>query len=117
MLYIVHTVHTDLEDDELFRSVQFEDHLAIVAESGEEVGEFSVFITPAQYRSSGECFKVTATSRGTVDGVLCGTMLTAFISKGLLTLEQQHHEYIKVNSFSQCQIYNWYCLDPRAKYV
>lgn len=43
-----------------------------------------------------DCFLVHANSHGTIDGVPCGTSITAYVSKSLDTLEQQHHEYVKV---------------------
>ena len=43
------------------------------------------------------CLMVHANSHGSIDNVPCGTSITCFLSYSLETLEQQHHEYVKVS--------------------
>lgn len=81
-----------------FENLLFSDELVTVSESGRELGEFVVTVTPVK-RNQVDCFLVHANSQGTIDGVPCGTTITAFVSKSLDTLEQQHHEFVKVCIF------------------
>ena len=74
----------------------FEDHLVTTSDTGKELGEFAVTIEPTKHKGQ-ECFLVHANSHGAIDGVPCGTSITAYVGNNLETLEQQHHEYVKVN--------------------
>lgn len=78
-----------------FENLLYGDELVTFSDSGKELGEFTVSITPVK-KNQTDCFFVHANSQGTIDGVPCGTNVTAYISKSLDTLEQQHHEYVKV---------------------
>ncbi|XP_067426193.1 ciliogenesis-associated TTC17-interacting protein isoform X2 [Emydura macquarii macquarii] len=77
----------------------FAESLAMVSESGQPLGQFSVSVQPACYEEPGEqeqdCYLVQAASQGIVNEVPCGSSLTAYISKRLETLEQHQHEYVK----------------------
>ncbi|KAI4885383.1 hypothetical protein NFI96_020334 [Prochilodus magdalenae] len=73
----------------------FVDSLVTVSESGRELGEFCVSIQKASYHDE-SCYLVHANSHGTIDNIPCGTSVVAYISKSLETLEQNHHEYMKM---------------------
>jgi len=55
-----------------------------------------VTVEPTNYKGE-ECFLVHANSHGAIDGVPCGTSITAYIGNNLDTIDQQHHEYVKVS--------------------
>ena len=74
----------------------FDDNLVTVSDAGKELGEFTVTVEPTRYKGL-ECFLIHANSHGSIDGVPCGTSITCHVSKCLETLEQHHHEYVKVN--------------------
>ena len=65
------------------------------SDTGKELGEFSVSIEPVKHQEQ-DCFLIHANSHGAIDSVPCGTSITAYVTKALDTLEQQHHEYVKV---------------------
>ena len=67
-----------------------------MSDTGKELGEFTVSIERAKHQGN-ECFLVHANSHGAIDSVPCGTSITTYVSPKLQTLEQQHHEYVKVN--------------------
>jgi len=79
-----------------FKYLMFEDHLVTTSDTGKELGEFKITIEPAKHKGQ-ECFLVHANSHGAIDGVPCGTSITAYIGNNLETLDQQHHEYVKVS--------------------
>lgn len=79
-----------------YDNLVYNDELVTVSESGRELGEFKITVTPVK-KSGVDCFLVHANSHGIIDNVPCGTSITAYISKGLATLEQVHHEYVKVS--------------------
>ena len=95
-LCIFHAVVSliSVQDDD-YKYLMFEDHLATVSDTGKELGEFSVSIEPTKHKGQ-ECFLVHANSHGAIDGVPCGTSITAYVGNSLETIEQQHHEYVKV---------------------
>ena len=66
-----------------------------VSDTGKELGEFTVTVEPTKHQGT-ECFLIHANSHGAIDSVPCGTSITAYVSKKLETLEQHHHEYVKV---------------------
>lgn len=80
-----------------FRHILFDDKLVTVSDTGKELGEFSVTISLAK-RQDQDCFLVHANSHGFIDGVPCGTSIVAYVSKTLETIEQQHHEYVKLEN-------------------
>ncbi|XP_066520254.1 ciliogenesis-associated TTC17-interacting protein [Hoplias malabaricus] len=73
----------------------FVDSLVTVSNSGRELGEFCVSIQKASYHDE-PCFLVHANSHGTIDNIPCGTSIVGYVSKTLETLEQNHHEYMKM---------------------
>lgn len=73
----------------------FDDALVTVSDTGKELGEFTVTVEPAKHRGQ-ECFLVHANSHGAIDGVPCGTSIVCHVAKNMDTLEQHHHEYVKV---------------------
>lgn len=80
-----------------FKYLMFEDHLVTTSDTGKELGEFKVNIEPAKHKGQ-ECFLVHANSHGAIDGVPCGTSITAYVGSNLETLDQQHHEYVKLEN-------------------
>ncbi|CAG5116559.1 unnamed protein product, partial [Candidula unifasciata] len=87
----------ELVPEENFRYVMFDDNLVTVSDTGKELGEFTVNIEATRYKGL-ECFLIHANSHGAVDGVPCGTSIVCYVSKCLETLEQQHHEYVKLDN-------------------
>lgn len=87
----------NIVQDEDYKYLMFEDHLATVSDTGKELGEFSVTIEPTKHKGQ-ECFLVHANSHGAIDGVPCGTSITAYVGNSLETIEQQHHEYVKLEN-------------------
>ncbi|XP_052817813.1 ciliogenesis-associated TTC17-interacting protein-like [Mya arenaria] len=80
-----------------YKYLLFEDHLVTTSDTGKELGEFKVTVEPAKHKGI-ECFLVHANSHGAIDGVPCGTSITAYIGNNLETLDQQHHEYVKLEN-------------------
>ncbi|XP_038044713.1 ciliogenesis-associated TTC17-interacting protein-like isoform X1 [Patiria miniata] len=81
------------QDD--LQSILFTDALVTTSDTGKELGEFSVSIELARH-SGQDCLLIHANSHGALDNVPMGTSVTAYVSKNLQTLEQQHHEYVKL---------------------
>lgn len=88
---------TNIADEDYFKSLLFEDKLVTVSDTGKEVGEFTISIQAAQ-KSGAKCFLVHANSHGAIDGVPCGTSITTYVDFSLSTLEQHHHEYVKLDN-------------------
>lgn len=84
-----------------FNDLTFDEELVTVSETGKELGEFKITISSVK-KGSHDCYLVHANSHGIIDGVPCGTSITAYITKTLDTLEQQHHEYVKVSLTRTC---------------
>jgi len=75
----------------------FSDVLGTVSTTGQEIGELTISVEETV--KCGEiCYLVHAHSHGIIDNVPCGTSFTAYVGRGLVTLEQTQHEYIKVPS-------------------
>ncbi|KAJ8313623.1 hypothetical protein KUTeg_008767 [Tegillarca granosa] len=83
------------EDD--YKYLMFDDNLVTSSDTGKELGEFSVSVEPTNYKHQA-CFLIHANSHGAIDGVPCGTSITAYVAQNLETLEQQHHEYVKLEN-------------------
>jgi len=75
----------------------FTDHLATVSEAGKNIGELTVSVSET-VRGDEICYYVHAQSHGVLDGVPMGTSVTAYITRGVVTLEQTQHEYIKFSN-------------------
>ncbi|XP_072038474.1 ciliogenesis-associated TTC17-interacting protein-like [Amphiura filiformis] len=73
----------------------FTDSLVTTSDTGKELGEFTVSIELTRH-SGQECLLIHANSHGAIDNVPMGTSVTAYVSKKLQTLEQTHHEYVKL---------------------
>ncbi|XP_077055428.1 ciliogenesis-associated TTC17-interacting protein [Siphateles boraxobius] len=73
----------------------FADSLVTVSDSGREMGDFSVSVTKASYNEE-LCYLVHANSHGAIDDIPCGTSIKAYISRKLEILEENHHEYVKL---------------------
>ncbi|XP_033116515.1 ciliogenesis-associated TTC17-interacting protein-like [Anneissia japonica] len=87
--------YIDKIDEDEIDNVLFTDSLVTTSDTGKELGEFTVSIERARYNSK-DCFLIHANSHGAIDNVPMGTSITAYVSKTLETLEQQHHEYVKL---------------------
>ncbi|KAG2459689.1 CATIP protein, partial [Polypterus senegalus] len=85
---------TSISAEELQLSL-FADSLVTVSDTGRELGEFTITIQQGYYHDE-ECFLIHANSHGSIDDIPCGTSITAYVSKKLETLEQHHHEYVKL---------------------
>ncbi|KPP67336.1 hypothetical protein Z043_114088 [Scleropages formosus] len=77
------------------RRCAFADSLVTLSDTGREPGEFTVTVLMSAYEDE-PCFLVQANSHGFIDHIPCGTSITAYISMALETLEQNHHEYVKL---------------------
>ncbi|XP_041365396.1 ciliogenesis-associated TTC17-interacting protein-like isoform X2 [Gigantopelta aegis] len=88
---------SSIDPKEDFKYLMFSDHLVTVSDTGKELGEFSVSIEPTKYHCK-DAFLVHANSHGAVDNVPCGTSITCYVSPQLETLDQQHHEYVKLEN-------------------
>ncbi|XP_063318369.1 ciliogenesis-associated TTC17-interacting protein isoform X2 [Pelmatolapia mariae] len=76
----------------------FADSLMTVSEEGRELGEFSV--TVEFVRREQPCMMLHAQSQGAIDDCPCGTAVTAYLTTDLEVLEEDHHEYIKLEGHS-----------------
>ncbi|XP_075687180.1 ciliogenesis-associated TTC17-interacting protein isoform X3 [Rhinoderma darwinii] len=89
---------------EELRLCLFSESLESISESGAEVGSFTVNVQSTYYeavgRSDEKCFLVDVSSRSAVDDVPCGSSINAYISLQLETLEQNHHEFVKLKGHS-----------------
>ena len=74
-----------------------------VSDTGRDLGDFTISIERSKHQGT-ECFLVFANSHGTLDNVPCGTSITTYVSDRLETLQQHHHEYVKVKKISQDDI-------------
>jgi len=73
----------------------FSDVLGTVSTTGQEIGELTISVEET-VRCGEICYLVHAHSHGIIDNVPCGTSFTAYVGRGLVTIEQTQHEYIKV---------------------
>ncbi|KAL3831442.1 hypothetical protein ACJMK2_023193 [Sinanodonta woodiana] len=87
----------DSIQDEDLKYLMFDDSLVTTSDTGKELGEFTVSMETVNYRGK-DCVLVHANSHGAIDGVPCGTSITAYIGKNMRTVEQQHHEYVKLEN-------------------
>lgn len=83
--------------EEDYKYVMFDDNLVTVSDTGKELGEFSVTVEPTKFKGQ-ECFLIHANSHGAIDGVPCGTSIVCHVAKNMNTLEQHHHEYVKLEN-------------------
>ncbi|KAM4023770.1 ciliogenesis-associated TTC17-interacting protein isoform 1-T3 [Anomaloglossus baeobatrachus] len=70
-----------------------------------DLGSFTARVESTYYEQDGredeKCLLVDICSRSSVDDVPCGSSITAYISLQLETLEQHHHEFVKLKGHSQ----------------
>ena len=78
-----------------YNNILYTDKLVTVSDVGKELGDFTVTVERAR-RDGERCFLIHAHSHGSIDNVPCGTSITTYVTTQLETLEQQHHEYVKV---------------------
>ncbi|XP_012555118.1 ciliogenesis-associated TTC17-interacting protein isoform X1 [Hydra vulgaris] len=73
----------------------FTDHLATISDNGKNIGELNISVEET-IRNGELCYHVHAQSHGEIEGVAMGTSIIAYIARGVVTLEQSQHEYIKI---------------------
>ncbi|OWF40893.1 ciliogenesis-associated TTC17-interacting protein-like isoform X2 [Mizuhopecten yessoensis] len=91
--------------EEDFKYLMFDDSLLTTStdtytsgsKQGRELGEFTVSVEPTRHKQQ-DCYLIHANSHGSIDGVPCGTSITAYVGQNLETIEQQHHEYVKLEN-------------------
>jgi len=91
ILWIVNCVFAVADD---LQPVLFEESLVTFSDINHEVGKFSVSICSTEH----ECIEVKSSSSGVIDGVPCGSVLSACLSRTGQTLEQNHFQYVKVGN-------------------
>lgn len=74
--------------------LEFEDDLKIFSLNGDEIGKFTIQVTPTIYKNQ-RCYRINAKSTGTIDDMPCGTDISGTVNERLETLEQNHYEFIK----------------------
>uniref|UniRef100_A0A3P8U159 Ciliogenesis-associated TTC17-interacting protein n=1 Tax=Amphiprion percula TaxID=161767 RepID=A0A3P8U159_AMPPE len=77
----------------------FADSLVTVSEGGRDLGKFSVQVEFGR-RVQQPCLLLHAQSHGAIDDSPCGTTVTAYLTSDLEVLEEDFHEYVKVNGHS-----------------
>ncbi|XP_042371990.1 ciliogenesis-associated TTC17-interacting protein-like, partial [Plectropomus leopardus] len=87
-----------VEPAELLQCV-FPDSLVTVSEGGRHLGKFSVTVEFAR-RVEQPCVLLHAQSQGAIDDSPCGTTVTAYLSTELEVLEEDYHEYVKLEGHS-----------------
>ncbi|XP_070700895.1 ciliogenesis-associated TTC17-interacting protein [Pempheris klunzingeri] len=77
----------------------FPDCLVTVSEGGRDLGKFSVMVEFG-LRGQQPCLLLHAQSQGAIDESPCGTTVTAYLTADLEVLEEDHHEYVKLEDHS-----------------
>ncbi|XP_038574572.1 ciliogenesis-associated TTC17-interacting protein [Micropterus salmoides] len=77
----------------------FPDSLVTVSEGGRELGKFNVTVEFAR-RVQQPCLLLHAQSQGAIDDSPCGTTVTAYLTTELEVLEEDYHEYVKLEGHS-----------------
>ncbi|XP_062259603.1 ciliogenesis-associated TTC17-interacting protein isoform X2 [Platichthys flesus] len=85
---------SSIEPVELLRCV-FADSLVTLSEGGRHVGSFNVTLEFAR-RIQQPCVMLHAQSQGAIDGSPCGTTVTAYLTTNLEVLEEDYHEFVKL---------------------
>ena len=99
-------------------SILYDDSLTCSLTNNTEIGSFEVKLSRTNYGNIPDCIQVIAnrflrclpmtrshmmvlfdSSQATVDDVLCGTTVRAVVTRELVTVQQEHTEYVKVNRF------------------
>ncbi|XP_026169715.1 ciliogenesis-associated TTC17-interacting protein [Mastacembelus armatus] len=89
---------SSIEPAELQRCV-FPDSLVTVSEGGRELGKFSVTVELSR-RVQRPCVLLHAQSQGAINDCPCGTTVTAYLTTDLEVLEEDYHEYVKLEDHS-----------------
>ncbi|XP_054452150.1 ciliogenesis-associated TTC17-interacting protein [Anoplopoma fimbria] len=92
------TFMSSVEPAELLKCV-FPDSLVTVSEGGRDLGKFSVTVE-FDRRAQQPCMLLHAQSQGAIDDSPCGTTVTAYITTDLEVLEEDYHEYVKLEGHS-----------------
>ncbi|CAF0723009.1 unnamed protein product [Rotaria sordida] len=79
-------------------SILYDDTLICSLTNNTDVGSFEVKLTKTNYGNLDDCIQVIANSQATIDGVACGTTVRAVVTKELVTVQQEHTEYVKLPS-------------------
>ncbi|XP_068427062.1 ciliogenesis-associated TTC17-interacting protein [Clinocottus analis] len=87
-----------IEPAELLKCV-FPDSLVTLSESGRDLGKFTVTVEIAR-RVQQPCMLLHAQSQGVIDDSPCGTTVTAYLTTDLEVLEEDYHEYVKLEGHS-----------------
>ncbi|XP_054625492.1 ciliogenesis-associated TTC17-interacting protein isoform X1 [Dunckerocampus dactyliophorus] len=88
------TLMSSIEPSELPKCV-FADSLVTVSEGGRDLGRFCVTVEFAR-RGRRPCMLLHAQSQGAIDDSPCGTTVTAYLTADLEVLEEDYHEYVKL---------------------
>jgi hypothetical protein len=88
-------LHSLTADD--LMPVCFSESLDTFAGTDQKVGHYKVFIGPVNYQGEESVF-VNASSKGVIDGVPCGTTISAYLSMSGKLLEQKHEEFVTLDS-------------------
>ncbi|KAM3603751.1 uncharacterized protein V6R79_001468 [Siganus canaliculatus] len=89
---------SSIEPAELQKCV-FPDSLVTLSEGGRDLGKFSVTVEFA-CRGRQPCILLHAQSQGAIDDSPCGTTVTAYLTMELEVLEEDYHEYVKLEGHS-----------------
>ncbi|XP_049454045.1 ciliogenesis-associated TTC17-interacting protein isoform X2 [Epinephelus fuscoguttatus] len=89
---------SSVEPAELLQCV-FPDSLVTVSEGGRHLGKFTVTVEFAR-RVQQPCVLLHAQSQGAIDDSPCGTTVTAYLTTDLEVLEEDYHEYVKLEGHS-----------------
>ncbi|XP_005804656.1 ciliogenesis-associated TTC17-interacting protein [Xiphophorus maculatus] len=89
---------TSIEPEELQKCV-FSESLLVMSDCGGVLGEFSMSVE-LTHRALEPCVILHARSHGAIDGSPCGTSVTAYLTVDLEVLEEDYHEYVKLDSYN-----------------
>lgn len=87
-----------IEPAELLKCT-FSDSLVTVSEGGRELGKFTVTAEVTR-RVQQPCMLLHAQSQGAINDSPCGTTVTAYLTTDLEVLEEDYHEYVKLEGHS-----------------
>ncbi|XP_074545057.1 ciliogenesis-associated TTC17-interacting protein isoform X1 [Halichoeres trimaculatus] len=77
----------------------FADSLLTLSEGGKDLGKFNVTVEFAS-RGQQPCMLLHAQSQGAIDGSPCGTTVSVYLATDLEVLEEDYHEYVKLEGHS-----------------
>lgn len=99
-------------------SILYDETLICSLPNNTDVGSFEVKLSKTNYGELRDCIQVIANrfvrfffkhtmkiimsiviSQATIDDVLCGTTVRAVVTRELVTVQQEHTEYVKVGLF------------------